>query len=904
MTSRVASLRLQLIDAASGPAKKTSGALGQLERDISKLGKNGVAGAKNLGNQLDHLRRKAAAAADFGRLRQNAASTFAEFRKARDRVKQLEAALQSVSKPTAKMNADLRSARSALKGADNAFRQSRAAAVAAGQGLKTFDLNARTAANAQEGLRRSMASTIQQMRRMRTEAGKRVPNQSQPAYNAAGGRAGRFWGAVAGAATGGYAAGAMLARPVGKALSYDETLTYLAGTMAGDGSVAAKQAAKVRASDSVNRSLQDSGGTRDAAAAALNTLVGSGLFEGDSALQALTPILKTAFASGSDPEDVARMGVAFKNSGINSSEDMQLAFDSALRAGQLGGFELRDMARWLPGQLALARGSGLTGLDAVKYLAAANQTQIKTAGSPDEAGNNLVNLLQKLNSRELQKQMANQVKARDGDPKNEDDEFDWQSYMVKRRQAGVSGPEALSEILNRQLEDNKQYQELLAKARDSKSNDERLKNIEGALNIAEGSTFGEIFADRQALFGAIALQVFKDQQKQIETQLGSSGGAVETESEFVRAQPWAKVQDARNAGDRANEQAYNAVSGPLGDLAKAASDAAAAYPGLTAATYGAATALGALAAGAGLYGLGKTVLGGRGVPGAPGGLATPSGGSGSGRGGVGAGRFGLGAIGAVASVLSVPTEETEFKQFVQANAERSERWNSWLEKNVGTPRSWLGMRSSQAAVGKAAVDKGEADLSVATARWPIQAQEGMRGFVQAVAQGGAEGEAKANEAAAQIQQALTVDGKLSIDSSQLDSAIAKARQLGAAIATARGGSAAASSSGGSLDPKLDGKRAGGGRVKAGGLYQINEKGQELFAPGADGTIIPNHKIGGGGVTVHAPINLGGITVGAGADAASVKAAVQQGVEQALAQLDAKLSRSLETTWSNLAYGDA
>ncbi|KAB2738457.1 phage tail tape measure protein [Brucella anthropi] len=899
MASRVAQLRLQLLDQVSGPAKKTSGALGQLERDISKLGKNGVAGAKNLGNQLDHLRRKAAAAADFGRLRQNAASTFAEFRTARDRVKQLEAALQSVSKPTAKMNADLRSARSALKGADNAFRQSRAAAVAAGQGLKTFGLNSRTAANAQEGLRRSMASTIQQMRRMRTEAGKRVPDMARPVHNAAGGRTGRFWGAAAGAATGGYVAGAMLARPVGKALSYDETLTYLAGTMAGDGSVEDKQAAKVRASGSVNRSLQESGGTRDAAAAALNTLVGSGLFEGDSALEALTPILKTAFASGSDPEDVALMGVAFKNSGINSSEDMQLAFDSALRAGQLGGFELRDMARWLPGQLALARGSGLTGLDAVKYLAAANQTQIKTAGSPDEAGNNLVNLLQKLNSRELQKQMANQVKARKGDPLNEDEEFNWQQYMVERRQAGVSGPEALSEILNRQLEDNKAYQELLTKARDSKSNDERLKHIEGALNIAEGSTFGEIFADRQALFGAIALQVFKDQQKQIENQLASSGGAVATESEFVRSQTWSKVKDAQNAADRANEQTYNAVSGPLGDLAKATADAAAAYPGLTAGAYAAATALGALAAGAGLYGLGRTVLGGRRVPGAPGGLAAPSGGSGGARGGIGAGRLGLGVLGVVGSALAIPSDPEELKQFIEENAQRSERWNRYLEDKIGTPRSWLGMGSGGSSSGSE-VNKLETDIQATMAQWPIAAQQGMREYIGVLMQGGAEAEAKAQATGEQIKQALTVNGALTIDTSQLERALGLARQLSGA---ARGGSVV-SPSGGSLDPKLDGKRAGGGRVKAGGLYQINEKGQELFAPGADGTIIPNHKIGGGGVTVHAPINLGGITVGAGADTASVKAAVQQGVEQALAQLDAKLSRSLETTWSNLAYGDA
>ncbi|MBR7651522.1 phage tail tape measure protein [Brucella oryzae] len=893
MASRTASLRLQLLDAVSGPAKKTSGALGQLERDISKLGKNGVAGAKNLGNQLDHLRRKAAAAADFGRLRQNAASTFAEFRTARTRVKELEAALASVTKPTAKMNADLRSARSALKASDNAFRQSRAAAVAAGQGLKTFGLNSRTAANAQEGLRRSMASTIQQMRRMRTEAGKRVPDMARPVHNAAGGRTGRFWGAAAGAATGGYVAGAMLARPVEKALSYDQVLTFLAGTMAGDGSVAAKQAAKVRASDSVNRSLQESGGTRDAAAAALNTLVGSGLFEGESALDALTPILKTAFASGSDPEDVARMGVAFKNSGINAPEDMQLAFDSALRAGQLGGFELRDMARWLPGQLALARGSGLTGLDAVKYLAAANQTQIKTAGSPDEAGNNLINLLQKLNSRELQKQMADQVKARDGDPKNEDGEFDWQSYMVKRRQAGISGPEALSEILNRQLEDNKQYQELLGKARDSKSNDERLKNIEGALNIAEGSTFGEIFADRQALFGAIALQVFKDQQKQIETQLGSSGGAVETESEFVRAQPWAKVQDARNAADRASEEAFDTVSGPLGDLAKSAADLAAAYPNLTAATYGAATALGALAAGAGLYGLGRTVLGGRGAAGTAGGAVAGAAGGGLLRGAL---RLGgraiaspLGAGALTATALNQTDPDGNLWGLTSGV-------DAWVEKHTGINPSNVQLgrkRTPQEAL--------EVDISQQTAQWPIAAQQGIREYIGVLMTGGAEAEAKAQATGEQIKEALTVNGALTIDTSQLERALGLARQF---ATVARGGSAAVSSSGGSLDPKLDGKRAGGGRVKAGGLYQINEKGQELFAPGADGTIIPNHKIGGGGVTVHAPINLGGITVGAGADAASVKAAVQQGVEQALAQLDAKLSRSLETTWSNLAYGDA
>lgn len=54
-------------------------------------------------------------------------------------------------------------------------------------------------------------------------------------------------------------------------------------------------------------------------------------------------------------------------------------------------------------------------------------------------------------------------------------------------------------------------------------------------------------------------------------------------------------------------------------------------------------------------------------------------------------------------------------------------------------------------------------------------------------------------------------------------------------------------------PKVDGKRAGGGNVRAGHWYQINERGQELFAPGRSGTIIPHHqarRMGAGGGGMH------------------------------------------------------
>jgi len=44
---------------------------------------------------------------------------------------------------------------------------------------------------------------------------------------------------------------------------------------------------------------------------------------------------------------------------------------------------------------------------------------------------------------------------------------------------------------------------------------------------------------------------------------------------------------------------------------------------------------------------------------------------------------------------------------------------------------------------------------------------------------------------------------------------------------------------------LDGARADGGPVSAGGMYLVGERGPELFAPGTSGQIVPNHAMGGG-----------------------------------------------------------
>lgn len=48
-------------------------------------------------------------------------------------------------------------------------------------------------------------------------------------------------------------------------------------------------------------------------------------------------------------------------------------------------------------------------------------------------------------------------------------------------------------------------------------------------------------------------------------------------------------------------------------------------------------------------------------------------------------------------------------------------------------------------------------------------------------------------------------------------------------------------------PRVDGARASGGPVKAGLTYKVGENGIEMFTPAVNGSITPNHKLGGGGV---------------------------------------------------------
>jgi len=76
-----------------------------------------------------------------------------------------------------------------------------------------------------------------------------------------------------------------------------------------------------------------------------------------------------------------------------------------------------------------------------------------------------------------------------------------------------------------------------------------------------------------------------------------------------------------------------------------------------------------------------------------------------------------------------------------------------------------------------------------------------------------------------------------------------------------------------------GARALGGPVSSNTPYMVGERGPELFVPNGAGNIVPNNKLGGGGVTVVQNINIDSRS-----DRSSIMAAMNQAKEQAKAEI--------------------
>ncbi|HHK6175906.1 TPA: phage tail tape measure protein [Haemophilus influenzae] len=376
----------------------------------------------------------------------------------------------------------------------------------------------------------------------------------------------------------GMAAGAMvMAQPMKKEMDYDRRLAMVSNTAFSDRDVAGRIAGKKELHDAVKSAVETGGGSKEEALGALDKLLASGTVKAETAMKLLPTLQKGAVATGASTEDLSAITIsAMQQFGI-SEDQIGAVLDKAVAAGQAGNFELADMARWLPQQMAAAKSAGLSGMDGFEALLVANQQARVTAGTSDEAGNNLVNLLAKLTSKETADRFSKlEIKGKDGKTHG----IDFIKSMENEKKQGKNSIEAFGSIMDMVVGEDKRYQALKAKLKTAKK-EEQQALIEQMTNLVEGTAIGQIISDRQALMALLGIRNNIELGKQVKEEVTNSEGATDKSHKVVMSTNSAKVEQAKNTVEFAQMEGMKSFNNALGDAATKLAEYAKAYPDLT-----------------------------------------------------------------------------------------------------------------------------------------------------------------------------------------------------------------------------------------------------------------------------------------------------------------------------------
>lgn len=423
-----------------------------------------------------------------------------------------------------------------------------------------------------------------------------------------GQRLGNIGRGVAGLAAGATAAGMVLAQPMKKQMDYDRSLAMTANTAFAERDVAGRIAGKAELNKAVKSAVEIGGGTKEDALGALDTMLASGAVKADTAMKLLPTLQKGATATGASTDDLAKIAISAMQQFDIGEDKIGEVLDKAVAAGQAGNFELADMARWLPQQMAAGKSAGLKGMPGFEALLVANQQARVTAGTSDEAGNNLVNLLAKLTSKETSDRFRKlDIKGKDG----KDHGVDFISSMEAQKKKGKNSIEAFMSIMDQVIGQDGKYQALQKKLKSAKKEDQA-QVLNEMTNLVEGTAIGQIISDRQALMALLGIRNNVSLGKEVKESLDKSEGAVDTSHAVIKDTNSYKVEDAKNNVDFAQMEGMKGFNDALGDVSVKIAEYAKAYPDLTGKIVTAGTVVASLSAAAITAAGSLRLLGGKG----------------------------------------------------------------------------------------------------------------------------------------------------------------------------------------------------------------------------------------------------------------------------------------------------
>ncbi len=303
---------------------------------------------------------------------------------------------------------------------------------------------------------------------------------------------------------------------------------------------------------------KDTGMANTQVADLVNQLVGGGM-ELAEALKYAPVAAKFAVGQGASGTDTARMILAMQNNAkITDPKKMEQALASVALLGQQGSFEAADMAKWFPELLAQMASSGITGQEAVTQLGAMLQVQIKSAGSADEAANNLKNWIAKIGSGETVKGYA-------------DAGIDYQGSMNAAISKGLSTFEASFELARRYVEktDPKKAKQLNQGLTQISEETDPAKAQAMADALAATLRTGDLFADMQVKTALMAYT----QNKKFYAELKKGASDPNGERKVILDKNLSERRETSAQRWTETGQAFNDSLRAIGDALRPATDA-------------------------------------------------------------------------------------------------------------------------------------------------------------------------------------------------------------------------------------------------------------------------------------------------------------------------------------------
>jgi TP901 family phage tail tape measure protein len=196
------------------------------------------------------------------------------------------------------------------------------------------------------------------------------------------------------------ALGAAIVLPAGAAVKRSSDFNYQLQAIGNTADMSKAQVVSLgteilKVSDEVGKSAQTVQG-------ALGFLVAAGMEVG-TARGVIRSVGRTATATASEIEDVAKASFTLNDALKIQPGKMQQALDMLVQSGKEGNFEFKDMAAELPVLGAGLQALKMTGTEAVATIGAALQIARKGAGSSAQAATNVENFLAKILSPETLK---------------------------------------------------------------------------------------------------------------------------------------------------------------------------------------------------------------------------------------------------------------------------------------------------------------------------------------------------------------------------------------------------------------------------------------------------------------------------------------------------------------------